>query len=166
LNIVLVERLSQHGALAPAAPGEAWRSREVELPPTATAPRQARRVARQACVDWSVPHDVAEDVSVVVSELVTNAVLHAGTPLVLALEHEGTTVAVAVGDGQSSTPWLADQAAKQRSGGRGILLVSRLGADWGVVRTVLGKTVWVNLDLPSFARESGSASNDADPDRG
>ena len=141
---MLVDRLTPHGAFAPAP--VTGRCLEVELPPLPTAPAQARGIARRACLDWQIPH-LLEDVSLIVSELVTNAVQHAQTPLVLAMEHEGATLAVAVGDGQPSTPWLADQAP-ERTGGRGILLVSALGMDWGVVRTVLGKTVWVSLKVP------------------
>lgn len=92
--------------------------------------------------------------ALVVSELVTNAVVHAKTPLILAIEHEGPTLAVAVGDGQPATPWLADQTPEQ-SGGRGMVIVSHLARNWGVVRTVLGKTVWVSLDVaPASSKQS------------
>ena len=141
---MLVERLTRHGALTPSTSGTGA-CLEIELPALPTAPAQARRIARQACLDWQIPH-IIDDVCLVVSELVTNAVQHAQTPLVLAMEHEGSTLAVAVGDGQTRTPRFADQAP-EGAGGRGILLVSTLGTDWGVVRTVLGKTVWVSLKV-------------------
>ena len=148
---MLVDRVSQHGGLIPASPGARVRCLEVELPPATTTPADARQIARQACRDWGLP-DAADDVSLVVSELVTNAVVHAKTPLILAIEHEGPTLAVAVGDGQPAAPWLADQSP-EHSSGRGIALVSRLSTNWGVVRTVLGKTVWVSLNVAPAASE-------------
>ena len=149
---MLVDRVSQHGALIPASPGGVGaRCLEVELPPAATTPADARQIARQACRDWGIPN-AADDVSLVVSELVTNAVVHAKTPLILAIEREGPTLAVAVGDGQPAAPWLTAQSPES-SGGRGIALVSRLSTNWGVVRTVLGKTVWASLNVAPTSSE-------------
>jgi anti-sigma regulatory factor (Ser/Thr protein kinase) len=151
---VLVHRVTQHGGLTPPSPDARARCLERELPAVATAPAEARQVARQACQEWGVP-DAADDVALVVSELVTNAVVHAKTPLILAIEHEGPTLAVAVGDGQPATPWMADQTPEQ-SGGRGLVIVSHLATTWGVVRTVLGKTVWVSLTVAPASSEEAA----------
>jgi anti-sigma regulatory factor (Ser/Thr protein kinase) len=148
---VLVHRVTQQGGLTPPSLGARARCLERELPPARTAPSDARQIARKACLDWDIP-DAADDVALVVSELVTNAVVHAKTPLILAIEHEGPTLAVAVGDGQPATPWMADQTPEQ-SGGRGLVIVSHLARNWGVVRTVLGKTVWVSMTVAPESSE-------------
>jgi hypothetical protein len=90
---------------------------------------------------------IADDLSRVVSELVTNTVQPARTPLVLATKHQGSTLAVAVGDGLPSTPWLAEGAgADRRPRNPPVCMVA---ADRVVVRTGLGKTVWVSLKVRS-----------------
>ncbi|HXV94164.1 MAG TPA: hypothetical protein VD813_12750, partial [Pseudonocardia sp.] len=53
-------------------------SRRRDLPADAHAPRAARAFVREACADWNVP-DVADEAALVVTELVSNAVEHAGT---------------------------------------------------------------------------------------
>jgi len=151
---VLVHRVTQHGGLDPPTADAQARCLERELSPVPTAAAVARQIARHACRDWGIP-DAADDVALVVSELVTNAVVHAKTPLILALEHEGPTLAVAVGDGHPVTPWLAVQGPEQ-SGGRGMVIVSHLATSWGVVRTVLGKTVWVSLNVAPASSEQAA----------
>ena len=110
-----------------------------------------------AFAEWGVDGSVTEDVCLLVSELVTNAVLHARTPFVLAVEHEGANVAVAVSDGLAVMPWRREGASMDE-GGRGIRLVSELGSNWGVVRTVLGKTVWVTS--PADGQEDAESGRD------
>ncbi|MEQ7129525.1 hypothetical protein ABN034_34065, partial [Actinopolymorpha sp. B11F2] len=53
---------------------------QADLPPTEHAPRAARRILEELLHVWDQPHldALAEDARLVISELVTNAVLHGG----------------------------------------------------------------------------------------
>jgi anti-sigma regulatory factor (Ser/Thr protein kinase) len=142
---MLLDRLTDRGALSPRTPGRPDQALELELPALPPSVAEARRAARAACRAWGVPH-AAEDVALAVSELVTNAVVHAGTPLLLAMELDGGDLTVAVSDGSQGMPWRLPPSPT-REGGRGMAIVTELGATSGVVRTVLGKTVWMKLTV-------------------
>ncbi len=115
----------------------------------------ARRQVRDVCRSRGA--DVVGDVELVVSELVANAVRHgAGTiTLVLALLPDGVRVAVA--DRGPGGPTLVD-AGLERTDGRGIALVDRLAAEWGVDRLPDGgKEVWcvVSAAAPDVSVRAG-----------
>jgi anti-sigma regulatory factor (Ser/Thr protein kinase) len=141
---MLLDRLSKTGSLSPAAPWAVDNLVQLELPSSRDSPRIAREAVVAACRRWGLSAEVAHAAELVTSELVTNAVIHAGTPLVLAAEHEEPHLTVAVSDGESSFPSLRPPS-HDREDGRGIAIIDRLGATWGVQRTILGKTVWVSL---------------------
>ena len=85
--------------------------------------------------------DLAE---LLVSELVTNAILHARTTITLAVATTRQGVRVAVGDGSSRGPRqrsFSDQATT----GRGLTLVESLATAWGSESAGSGKTVWFEL---------------------
>lgn len=115
----------------------------VELPPDLRAPAAARAAVR-ACADRLALGDALEDVQLVVSELVTNAVRHGRPPVALELETDGAAVVVAVCDGSPAPPQAreADEAAE---GGRGMLLVDLLADGHGVRAQPPGKTVWARV---------------------
>jgi anti-sigma regulatory factor (Ser/Thr protein kinase) len=114
------------------------------LPASVAAPARARAFARQAVAGRlrAVP---LEDVTLVVSELVTNAVLHGLGDVTLAVSmNDDDAVHVEVGDDQ---PDLADATmqAPDAESGRGLLLVSRLADRWGVRPERGGKVVWADV---------------------
>lgn len=79
-------------------------------------------------------HDLAhltDDVQLVVSELATNALLHAGTPFTVTLRGDGESVLLVVRDGSSAAPVHAS-ASELETRGRGLTLVDALSRDWGV----------------------------------
>lgn len=103
----------------------------------------ARRFVRSAlaeagAADWA---DVAE---LVVSELVTNAVVHAGTPVELAVWPTACGVRVEVADGSLRLPVARDHAATAGTG-RGLHLVEQLCSRWGARVRDDGKVVWFEL---------------------
>jgi anti-sigma regulatory factor (Ser/Thr protein kinase) len=108
-----------------------------------TAPAQARAFARATCAD-ACATDHVDDVTLVVSELVTNAVLHASGDVRLDVFVDTAAVRVEVGD---DVPTLAPPhpAAPEGESGRGLLLVSRIALRWGVRRDGLGKVVWADV---------------------
>ena len=94
-----------------------------------------------------------------VSELVTNAVLHAGSPVELALSLGRGRLRVEVGDRDPRPPLRMDHS-EQSSTGRGLLLVDRAVDRWGVERLPSGKKVW--FELSGRAPEERRDRHDAD----
>ncbi|MFE1956019.1 MULTISPECIES: ATP-binding protein [Streptomyces] len=93
----------------------------------------------------------AEDVLLVVSELVTNACLHAEGPDELTVSLDGKVLRLEVTDRGAGQPAPRTPHRAGRPGGHGMFIVQRLCMDWGVVRTpgVTGKTVWAELNAPA-----------------
>jgi anti-sigma regulatory factor (Ser/Thr protein kinase) len=91
-----------------------------------------------------VPSDTSEVAQLLVSELVTNAVLHAGTYIVVEVRVDDVRVRVAVKDLSAAFPQ-PRVAADDASGGRGLQLVEALSSSWGWDLTAGGKSVWFEL---------------------
>ena len=114
-----------------------------ELAASTAAVAEARAFVSSALRRWELD-SLVTDATLLTSELVTNAVLHARTDL---------TVSVAVADGAAeigvtdSSPKLprARTAARTSEGGRGLQLVEQVAEDWGVVPVDGGKQVWFAL---------------------
>lgn len=118
----------------------------------------ARDFARQALYAWGwLPaatadqRAAAEDVLLVVSELVTNACLHAEGPDELWIACDNKVIRVEVSDKGTGQPAPRTPHRAGRPGGHGMFIVQRLCLDWGVMRTpgVAGKTVWAELGAPA-----------------
>lgn len=111
--------------------------------PDAPAVRQARVFAAETLRSWRFDGlvDVAE---LLISELVTNAVMHARTPFRLALEAAPPAVTFEVHDGSMVEPRMAPPDERSLSG-RGLVLVDSLAAAWGWRPGPLGKVVWFSL---------------------
>ncbi|AWI29143.1 ATP-binding protein [Streptomyces tirandamycinicus] len=118
----------------------------------------ARDFTRQALYDWGwlpAPNAdrraAAEDVLLVVSELVTNACLHAEGPDRLRVSSDAKVLRLEVTDLGAGQPAPRTPHRAGRPGGHGMFIVQRLCLDWGVVRTpgMTGKTVWAELAAPS-----------------
>lgn len=130
------------------------RCREVTLPAVRPAAALAREATRAAVAAWRLGH-LADEAVLLVSELVTNAVEHAGPGVpatVLRLEYGDGWLRIEVHDSSPHAPrprtpdWLDES-------GFGLMLVDALAAKWGVQRTGEGKAVWAELD----ARPGGAA---------
>jgi anti-sigma regulatory factor (Ser/Thr protein kinase) len=119
-------------------------SEHIHLKAEPTAAREARSFIRnQAPV---LDGDQLHNLLVLTSELVTNAVLHARTPLVLGLTVSDSRILVTVGDQAQGQPQTR-QHSDRRENGRGMVLVRALADEWGVQphpeRT--GKCVWFTM---------------------
>jgi anti-sigma regulatory factor (Ser/Thr protein kinase) len=88
----------------------------------------------------------AADARLVVSELATNAVIHAGTPFSVAVCCNGSALRIEVQDRSGAAPIMRSSTPTARSG-RGLLLVDAVTRDWGVEPGPDGKTVWAELLL-------------------
>jgi anti-anti-sigma factor len=124
---------------------------ELVLAPIRTAPAVARAFVREVLRYWqlALPDNTLVDRAVLlVSELVTNAVIHARTDLRLRVELRGDLLHLAVRDGN---PWQLRPATipdPEAEGGRGLWLLDQLARSWGVNRHPDGgKVVWCTLTL-------------------
>lgn len=117
------------------------------LRPHPESARKARELVADALCSNADPETV-HDASVVVSELVTNAVIHANTTVTVGLTLlPGGGARIEVGD-SSSWPPTRRAMTEDQPGGRGLILVDALSDEWGVSPTPEGKTVWAEV-LPA-----------------
>jgi anti-sigma regulatory factor (Ser/Thr protein kinase) len=87
---------------------------------------------------------MAEVAMLLTSELVTNAIVHAQSPLTVAVALENQRVRVAVSDQSDSIPVRSKTTPSDESG-RGLQLVDALARSWGVEPAAGGKAVWFEL---------------------
>ena len=125
----------------------------VPLPLGPEAPGRARQEVSRALAGWGIDVELRDDAALVVSELVTNAVLHAGGHLRLDVSGTGDVVRLAVTDGSSAVPQ-PREAGPLETSGRGLAIVAAIASRWGVDDSAAGKTVWAELDLPDRSASS------------
>ncbi|QNN51978.1 ATP-binding protein [Nocardioides mesophilus] len=116
---------------------------ERTLPPLPSSVSEARRLFRDL-LRGAVVEELVDNVAVVVSELVTNAMLHAGTPIVVVGRIVGDRVRVEIADGSQHLP-MPRRYAPTAGTGRGLMLIEQLVDSWGVEHHATGKTVWCLL---------------------
>ncbi len=135
--------------------------------PAAVGP--ARAFVRDTVGKWG-GEAVVDDAVLIASELVTNAIVHAGTPaeITCALLRDGlgaaSAVRVAVADRHPGrtipTPRLGwDDDGEESEGGRGLYLSAQLAASWGVQYTRSSKQIWFVLDLDENGAQPGGVPN-------
>jgi anti-sigma regulatory factor (Ser/Thr protein kinase) len=104
--------------------------------------------ARREISDWlaplGCPQDVEQDLLLVVSELVTNAVVHAGSAPLLIASHDDGLLRIEVFDDDASPPVLRRAGAADGIGGLGLQLVEKVAHRWGWEPTEDGKRVWAH----------------------
>ncbi|MEU3553509.1 ATP-binding protein [Streptomyces fragilis] len=143
---------------------------QLEIRPDPAEVGRARRWARSRLAGSGMDADesLAETVILLVSELVTNAVVHTGCPAVLRLvlpaEDPGEVPAgamppvrleVADADCRAPVPRCSDE---DETGGRGLALVDGLADRWGWTREGAGKRIWCELDRGVQAGTGGAAA--------
>jgi len=100
---------------------------------------EARRFVKEALGEDRDDRDL---VALLVSELSTNAVKHARTSFDVEISVQEQCVRVEVSDGSPFVALLPGTSLQSNQGGRGLLLVDRLAAQWGCRPSAAGKTVW------------------------
>ncbi|MFI1015003.1 ATP-binding protein [Streptomyces sp. NPDC020965] len=131
-----------------------------ELPARVEYVSRARKLARDQLRSWGIGGDVHDTAMLVVSELVTNAVVHSGSHLVScellnAVQH----LRISVRD-QGCAPTgprvCHTMAAEER--GRGLLLVEAVASAWGAHATHqgAGRIVWAELAHPDIPHQTGA----------
>lgn len=114
------------------------------LRPVPASAADARRFLEQTLGGWNC--DSLRDASrLLVSELVTNAVLHARTDIEVVVRLTRRGVRVEVHDRSPAAP-VARRYDDDAMTGRGLALVEELAGRWGVDKDTRGKTVWFELD--------------------
>ncbi len=113
---------------------------ERSFPPFAGAPAAARALVTDA-LESQLDEQAMDEVRLVVSELVANAVRHAGTDLVVRVRRLPRAVRIEVADG-SRLPPVVQPVSLANSGGRGMRIVDELTSAWGFSVERGGKTVW------------------------
>jgi anti-sigma regulatory factor (Ser/Thr protein kinase) len=108
---------------------------------------QARHHAEHVLSRWGLG-SVLDVVRLLVSELVVNAVTHAGSAADLTLCVVGPRLRVEVSDRSQEAPQLRD-CAPMSPDGRGLLILDDLAEDWGVDIGPSGKTVWFEVTVAS-----------------
>ena len=118
----------------------------VVLPSSAAAASHARRRLTGHLRACGVVDTAVEDAAVVVSELVTNAVVHARSGPLLVLSVRGDVLRIVVRDDDGGTPPQPLAVDDDASHGRGLALVEAISRRWGVERQPDGgKSVWCEL---------------------
>ncbi|MEU7006361.1 ATP-binding protein [Streptomyces sp. NPDC046332] len=117
---------------------------------------RCRDFTAEALTDWGwIPaeddegRERAEDVLLLVSEVVTNACLHAGGPEELVLRHRDGQLRVEVFDGNPEHPRRRQPRAPSLPGGHGLMVLDRLARAWGSEARERGKVVWLEVTRPA-----------------
>jgi serine phosphatase RsbU (regulator of sigma subunit)/anti-sigma regulatory factor (Ser/Thr protein kinase) len=121
-----------------------------DFEPDPAAVASARFFVRDTLVSWGLPDDDIRvtDAVLLASELVTNAIVHAGTRLQLTCRMNAATVEISVLDRHPArmipdAPSAADEL--DRPSGRGLLLPAALSSSWGVTYASAAKVIWFRL---------------------
>jgi anti-sigma regulatory factor (Ser/Thr protein kinase) len=110
---------------------------------------KARRFVRSALAAVGPP-ELGEVAELLVSELVSNAILHAGTDLEVVVRVMPDRVSVEVHDRGPGSATRRHYSSTSGTG-RGLVLVDELSREWGTVVTANGKFVWFELAIPNGA---------------
>jgi anti-anti-sigma regulatory factor/anti-sigma regulatory factor (Ser/Thr protein kinase) len=136
--------LTREQALRRAARCQPSRMVRLDLRPLPDACVAARRLVADACRDWGLP-EAASRAEVVTTELVANAVRHAGTPITVTVSLRDRHLHLAVRDGTADLPVLRGPETPEALDGRGLIIVDGLSSAWGCIPNQGGKVVWATV---------------------
>ncbi|HEX4654329.1 MAG TPA: ATP-binding SpoIIE family protein phosphatase, partial [Mycobacteriales bacterium] len=119
--------------------------RTFDLPADTTSPARARAAVTEVLAEWGLER-LVESAVLLVSEVVTNGVRHAGTGLRLALTRPAPDRArISVTDWAPRAGLHVRASSRDAEGGRGLFLVDHLSDGWGSAADDARKTVWFEL---------------------
>ena len=126
-----------------AGPGTRW----LCLPPRVDSPSRSREFVRGALDEWLL-RELVDDAVLLVSELASNAVVHARTGMVIGANWSPAAgiLRVCVLDDDDGQP-VPRHAASTDTSGRGLEMVDLIAWRWGVIHGVEGKSVWFELHM-------------------
>ena len=137
-------------------------SERLTLPAHPASVPMARRFVRERLDGWGLEH-LVDTVTMLVSELATNAVLHARTAFAVQVSREGKFLRVGLFDHSAAVP-RARRYGVDSTTGRGLRLVDTLSADWGVDRQADGKTIWFQVPIEAEVQAPVAWDDEADVD--
>ena len=121
------------------------------LPGDAASAGVARALVRRELLRWGAD-ELIDDCSLIVTELVTNAIRHARSALVLRMSTDGLWIYGEVFDEGDDMP-CASNGGLDATGGRGLLIVGGLAEEWGAAAMPEGgKIVWFRMSCPRPGR--------------
>ena len=129
----------------PIVPASDAVTEHLSLDPVPASVSTARKFVRE--VLGPVEDDLRDTVLLLSSELVTNAILHAHTPVQVGIVVDEEHLLVCVADRMPDVDLRPRDHSRDRPGGRGLALVADLSEQWGTVAVAGGKTVWFSLPL-------------------
>jgi len=136
----------------------------VHLPCAPASVANARRVLSDELIAAGICDHAVGDAALVVSELVSNAILHAyplpGERLKVTWAVDDGWVEVAVSDGGSATMPQAGHPTPASVSGRGLAIVAHICQTWGVRTDDVGLTVWAILPAPGRGQAAGQTGLD------
>ncbi|HEY6276626.1 MAG TPA: ATP-binding protein [Streptosporangiaceae bacterium] len=137
--------------------------------PEPTAAAAARRFVRDTLQSWLISdtaadgHGLVDDAVLLTSELVTNAVVHAGTAVEVTCRLTDGGVEVVVSDGHPARlvpePPENEHIPAERTSGRGLLLPAALASAWGVSYGRTAKAVWFRIGPTGTGTELGAGGS-------
>lgn len=134
--------------------GQIKASLQLQAEPRSAA--EARRFVEQVLGE-SEGQRTLDILKLLTSEVVTNAILHSGSDVELTIERVRSSVRVQVTDGTPVFP-VRRQYDPEAIHGRGLPILDRLAARWGVEESSAGKLVWFEIDTEPAAGESATAA--------
>ena len=114
------------------------------LPADTASVGESRHLVRRSCA--GIRRDVVETAELLPSELVTNAIVHGGSPVALTITRSPIMLRISVADSGPGDPLLSGTSAEVERG-RGLAIVQDLSHSWGVAQQSGGKAVWFALTL-------------------
>jgi anti-sigma regulatory factor (Ser/Thr protein kinase) len=128
---------------------------QLALPAEPDSPALARDLVGDACLAWQMPH-LLHPCRLVMSELVTNAIEHAGAQIAVTVTRRGAGLHLAVADTSPARPVLLDLTPPRpgeplNERGRGLRTVDSVATIWGCEPTATGKIVWATVRGPATA---------------
>jgi hypothetical protein len=122
---------------------------QLRLAPESTAAHEAAQLVGEACQAWNLPQ-LLHPARAIMSQLVGNAVEHAGTNMLVTVSRRGTGLHLSVRDGDPRLPRLLDPAPAPDGDhepvrGQGLQAVHAGAVAWGAMPTRVGKVVWATV---------------------
>lgn len=144
-DLIRLGELHSEVISAPAA--VSWLTfREARTFPTAvSSPRAARLFVADLLKRWGLEAQI-DPAAIVVSELCTNALLHARSPFEVVVSRRGPALRLAVRDSSEVAP-VVRPPSTSTSNGRGMAIVASLALEWGADTEPSGKTVWADIPV-------------------
>ena len=146
------EQGSELGCRVPVPPVTAPSEARTSLPAKAASAALARRFVDHTLTAWGLD-GMTDTATLLVSELVANAILHARTQLEVVMRQTPAAVRIEVHDSNARLP-ARKHYSEDAATGRGLLLVETLADGWGADPTAEGKAVWFEIGVQQSASRS------------